>query len=114
MSTSNPDEQWKYVDCDKEAADLYIMNYVKAKDVVVTQDIGLAATLLPKDVYVISPRGESYTEDHIRTALDLRYLSAKARKKGIYGKGPKPFTDNDRLQFIKKFTEMLSKHEGIR
>ena len=48
---------WKFVDSSKEAVDLYIMNHVKAFDVVVTQDIGLASTLLLKGVYVLSPRG---------------------------------------------------------
>lgn len=53
---NNPEGKWVYVDADKEAADLYIVNSVKKGDIVVTADIGLAGTLLPKNVYVLSPR----------------------------------------------------------
>ncbi len=38
--------KWKFVDSTKEAVDLYIMNHVKAGDLVVTQDIGLASTIV--------------------------------------------------------------------
>jgi len=51
---------WHYVDSDKEAADLFIMNHVDAGDIAVTQDIGLASTLLSKRVTVLSPRGSLY------------------------------------------------------
>ena len=67
---------WKFVDSSKEAVDLFIMNHVQKRDIVVTQDIGLASTLLPKEVYVLSPKGISYDEKDIHTALDMRYLSA--------------------------------------
>ena len=103
---------WKYVDSSKEAVDMFIMNAVKANDVVVTQDIGLAATLLPKRVYVLTPRGIILEEKDIGTALDMRYLSAKARRRGIYGKGPKPFEEKDRQKFKKSFGIVLSKVAG--
>ncbi len=105
---------WKFVDSSKEAVDLYIMNHVKAFDVVVTQDIGLASTLLLKGVTVLSPRGFLYEESEIQTALDLRYLSAKARRKGIYEKGPKSFSQEDRIRFSDVFSNILSKFEGNR
>lgn len=103
---------WHYVDSDKEAADLFIMNYVNTGDIAVTQDIGLASTLLSKKVYVLSPRGSLYEEKDIESALHMRYLSAKARRQGKYGKGPKPFTRDDRTRFKKNFTEILSKIKG--
>jgi uncharacterized protein len=105
---------WKFVDSSKEAVDLFIMNHVKAGDVVVTQDIGLASTLLLKEVHVMSPKGIIFEESEIHTALDMRYLSAKARRRGIYGKGPKPFTQEDRLRFVNQLTNILSNFEGIR
>ncbi len=104
---------WHFVDSDKEAADLFIMNHVNANDVVVTQDIGLASTLLSKKVHVLNPRGIPYEEKDIESALHMRYLSAKARRQGKYGKGPKPFTSEDRIQFQKNFIKILSKIKGI-
>jgi uncharacterized protein len=104
---------WHYVDSDKEAADLFITNHVNTGDIAVTQDIGLASTLLSKKVYVLSPRGSLYEEKDIESALHMRYLSAKARRQGKYGKGPKPFTREDRTRFEKNFTEILSKIKGV-
>ena len=104
---------WKYVDSRKEAADLFIMNHTVKGDITITQDIGLASTLLLKGVHVLSPKGILYEEKEIQTALDLRYLHAKARKKGIYGKGPKPFNADDRTKFIMCLTKILSKFAGI-
>ncbi|WP_312093217.1 YaiI/YqxD family protein [Niallia sp.] len=112
MKRDNDEQQWKYVDSDKEAVDLFIMNATKKQDIVVTQDIGLASTLLLKQVSVLSPRGVIYEEESINTALDMRYLSAKARRKGVYGKGPKPYTEEDRQKFRRNFKRILSKNEG--
>lgn len=61
---------WKYVDSGKEAADLYIMNHAGKGDIAITQDIGLASTLLPKGVHVFSPKGALFEEKDIQTALD--------------------------------------------
>jgi uncharacterized protein YaiI (UPF0178 family) len=99
---------WVFVDSYKEAVDLYLMNHVKKGDFAVTQDIGLASTLLAKGVYTLSPRGSLFEEKEIQTALELRYLSAKARRQGVYGKGPKPFTLKDREKFIKELSMLLS------
>ncbi|KSU63730.1 hypothetical protein AS034_05670 [[Bacillus] enclensis] len=110
---NSPDEgTWVYVDSEKEAADLYIMNHVRTDDILVTQDIGLASLVLPKKVYVLSPRGKVYREESIVTALDYRYVAAKERRKGNYGKGPKPFTDDDRKEFSAQFEKILSKVAG--
>lgn len=110
---TSPDKGvWVYVDSSKEAADLYIMNHIKSGDVLVTQDIGLASIVLPKGVYAISPRGKEFREETISTALDFRYLSAKERRKGKYGKGPKPFTSEDRERFVSVFKKILSNFAG--
>lgn len=109
MTNDTSTERWVYVDSDKEAADLYIMNHARMGDICITQDIGLASTLLAKRVYVLSPRGTLFEEQGIQTALELRHLSAKARRRGIYGKGPKSFNEKDREKFVKEFTMLLSK-----
>ena len=61
----------------KEAIDLYIMNHVKAGDLVITQDIGWLRHCCLKMYTSLSPRGISFEEKSIHTALDMRYLSAK-------------------------------------
>lgn len=104
---------WVYVDADKEAADLYIINASKRGDIVITADIGLAATALAKGVYALSPRGKEYNDDNIQTLLDMRFYSAKLRRQGKHTKGPKPFTAADRHRFKKSFAEILSNLEGF-
>lgn len=109
---NEPEGQWVYVDAEKEAADLYIINAVKKGDIVITNDIGLAGTLLPKKVYVLSSKGGEYTDDNISMLLDMRYHSAKLRRAGKHTKGPKAFTKEDRSKFIHKLAEILSNFEG--
>jgi len=105
--------EWIFVDPGRDAADLYIINHIKRGDVLITQDIGLASLILPKGVYALSPRGTEYKEESIETALDFRYLAAKERARGNYGKGPKPFTSDDRHNFQASLRRLVSKIEGV-
>lgn len=89
------------------------MNNVKSGDAVVTQDIGLASTLLLKGVYVLSPRGILFEESEIRTAFEMRHLSAKARRRGVDGKGPKPFSQEDRSRFVQQLTRFCRILKGF-
>nr|WP_246940436.1 YaiI/YqxD family protein [Bacillus pinisoli] len=103
---------WIYVDANKEEVDMYITNHSKRGDIVITQDIGLASLLLGKGIKVISPRGKEYLEETIGFALNMRYISAKERRKGNFSKGPSPFTNQDRNQFIQTLEKILSNLEG--
>ncbi|MGM9927632.1 MAG: YaiI/YqxD family protein [Bacillus sp. (in: firmicutes)] len=113
MTHNYPATKWIYVDWDKEAADLYIMNHARREDIVVTSDIGLAASLLGKGVSVISPRGIFYNERNIDSLLWMRHESAKKRRRGVYSKGPKTFTVKDRENFHKILMKKLSNSAGI-
>ncbi|TLS39368.1 YaiI/YqxD family protein [Pseudalkalibacillus caeni] len=104
--------QWVLVDSEKEEVDLYIVNHVVSGNVVVTQDYGLASLLLPRGVYVMSPRGMVYKEEKIGDILHARYLSAKNRRAGKRVKGPKKFTEADRQSFRTSFEEKMSIYEG--
>ncbi|MBA4535859.1 DUF188 domain-containing protein [Bacillus aquiflavi] len=106
-------QNWVYVDNRKEEVDLYILNHVSHGDIVVTHDIGLASSLLVKEVHVLSPRGMLFEEKFISTALHMRYLAAKARRNGIYGKGPKRFNLQDRKRFKEQLIKILSENEGF-
>lgn len=101
------------VDCGKEAVDLYLMNHVQKGDVVVTQDHALASILLAKKAIVVSPRGKQYDESNITFLLDMRYLNSKQRRAGNKTKGPKSFTNEDRLQFMRLLRKIFSKLEDF-
>ncbi|MDO7905446.1 YaiI/YqxD family protein [Paenibacillus sp. JX-17] len=97
------------VDRSDQSADLYIANHIARGDVVVTGDYGLAALALAKGCHVISFRGQNYSNENIDFMLDQRHVSAKARKQGKYGKGPRKFTEEDRVFFQHKLTKLLQK-----
>ncbi|GIP25134.1 UPF0178 protein Lmo1456 [Paenibacillus sp. J23TS9] len=95
------------VDRSDQSADLYIANHIRRGDVVTTQDYGLAALALSKGCHVISFRGQSYNSENIEFMLDRRHHQAKARRRGSYGKGPKPITQEDKKIFQQKLTKLL-------
>lgn len=105
--------EWYFVDPGRDSVDLFILNEIRKGDVLITQDIGLASLVLPKGVYALSPKGTSYKEETITTMLDFRFLSAKARQRGVYGKGPSPFNKDDRLNFQHSLRRLLSEIEGV-
>lgn len=107
-----PEARWVYVDWDKEAADLYMMNVAKKGDIAITSDIGLAAALLGKGVCVLSPKGTFYNENNIDSFLFMRHTAAKKRRRGVYLKGPKAFTENDRINFHNSLVKILSNFAG--
>lgn len=90
---------WVYVDPDREAADLYIVNHVNKGDMVVTQDMGLAGLLTQRGVYVLTSRGKPIHEGNILSLLDQRYVSKKLRDQGHRTKGPKALTKEDKSLF---------------
>ncbi|MFB5266173.1 YaiI/YqxD family protein [Paenibacillus enshidis] len=96
------------VDRSDQSADLYIANHVRRGDVVATNDYGLAALALAKGCSVISFRGTPYSDESIDFMLDRRHISAKERRRGRYGKGPKAFTEEDRIMFQHKLTKLLT------
>jgi uncharacterized protein len=91
---------WITVDSVKEEVDLYIANHVSKGDILVTQDYGLSALVVSKNVYILTPRGKRITKDNIDQILFERFLSSKQRRAGGKVKGPKAFTEEDRSNFI--------------
>jgi uncharacterized protein len=111
---SNTDQpgRWVLVDARPEEVDMYIHNHSRKNDIVITQDHALASLLIPKGVYVITPRGKHFQENEMERVLHERYLSAKARRSGKHSKGPAKFTKEDSERFATVFCEILSNVEG--
>lgn len=102
-----------HVDRSDQSADLYIANHIQGQDIVVTQDYGLAALALAKACSVITFRGKVIGDQDIDFLLDSRHSHAKARKRGHYGKGPRPLTEEDRKSFQHKLTKLLKDLQEI-
>ncbi len=96
------------VDPIKESADFYIVNKVSEGDIVISQDYGLAAMIIPKNVKVITPRGLLIDDSNIDTLLHHRYIAAKMRKqKRSFGSKSKKRTRTDNIKFVNSLKSVL-------
>lgn len=83
-----------------DAADDWIAERAGRGDVVVTNDIPLAARVLEKGAEAISPTAKVFTSDMIGSALATRGLMEHLRSFGEITSGPKPFSQKDRSAFL--------------
>ncbi len=95
------------VDRSDQSVDLYIANRVRAGDILVTQDFGLATIGLAKRAIVLSNRGQIYTDATIDFLLERRHEQAKNRRGGQHTKGPRPLTAEDKNKFLHTLTKVL-------
>lgn len=90
--------QLEKVDQAADSADFYIFNRLESGDILVSQDLGLAAMALSKGALCINPNGELVSNDNIDFLLNSRHLSAKLRREqGIYGRIKKRESHMDSL-----------------
>lgn len=91
-----------------DSADFALINLVKAGDVVVTQDYGLAAMCLGKKAHVLNQNGLIFNEFNIGSLLEQRHLSKKIRMAGGKTKGPSKRTKEQDVAFIKSLRNIFS------
>lgn len=93
-----------------DAVDFALVNLLKAGDVVVTQDYGVAALALGKKARAIHQSGRIFSDDNIEGLLMDRHLAKKARvgKGKRHLKGPKKRTEEDDIRFENAFRALLS------
>lgn len=91
-----------------DVADNYIVQHSEANDVVITQDIPLAAELVDKQVHPINPRGELYTPANIKQRLAMRDLMEELRSTGQVSGGPKAYSHTDRQAFANSLDRLLA------
>lgn len=78
------------VDQGYQSVDMKIMEWLEPKDIVITQDYGLASLVLSKGV-VMDPKGRQYTNDNIDYLLSMRHLQSQMKHR----KGPRKRTCED-------------------
>ncbi|GMR01418.1 MAG: YaiI/YqxD family protein [Gammaproteobacteria bacterium] len=93
-----------------DVADNEIVKRLDAGDLVVTSDIPLAAEVIEKGGYALSPRGELYTEDNIRARLNMRDFMDTLRSSGINTGGPPALNHSDRKSFANHLDTFLARH----
>ncbi|MGL4818649.1 MAG: YaiI/YqxD family protein [Bacilli bacterium] len=95
------------VDQGPDAVDWKILQCLTARDVLITQDYGLASLALAKCFATIHPNGWRYTERNIDTLLSSRHLGMQMRKSGKFPKGPKKRKEADNAAFVQCLTIVL-------
>ena len=92
-----------------DAVDFALINLLKAGDVVVTQDYGVAALALGKKAHAIHQSGKIFSDDNIDGLLMDRHLAKKARMgRGKHHlNGPKKRTEEDDIRFESAFRGLL-------
>ena len=92
-----------------DVADQYIVDHAEAGDLVITQDIPLAARLVAKNIVVISLHGTLFTANNIGERLSIRNFMQDIRDGGGQTGGPKPFSAKDKQKFAQAFDQQLRK-----
>jgi hypothetical protein len=92
-----------------DVADQYIVDHAETGDLVVTQDIPLAALLVPKKITVLDPRGEEHTEETIGERLSIRNLMESFRGAGVMTGGPAPWDSRSKQAFASALDRALTR-----
>ena len=105
----NPLVSTVWVDGGPDVADGYIAEHARAGDLVVTQDIPLAALLVPQGIAVLDPRGEEHTDDTFGERLSIRDFMERVRSSGGTTSGPPPFDARARQAFAAALDRVLTR-----
>ena len=92
-----------------DVADNEIVRRLEAGDLVITNDIPLAAEVIEKGGYALSPRGERFTPDNIRGRLNMRDFMDTLRGSGIDTGGPPALSATDRKAFADQLDRILAR-----
>ena len=94
-----------------DAVDYKLISICHKRDIVVTQDYGVAAMALGKGAYAIHQSGKWYTNENIDQMLMERHLAKKARRSNSRNhlKGPRKRTEEDDNRFAESFEKMICK-----
>lgn len=94
-----------------DVADNHIAQQAQANDMLITQDIPLAAEVMEKQVQVINNRGERYSAETIRQRLNMRDFMETLRSSGVQSGGPAAFSDRDKQAFANALDRWLAQQK---
>jgi len=96
-----------------DVADNEIVKRLDTGDLVITSDIPLAAEVIEKGGVALSPRGELYTAENIKSRLTMRDFMDSLRSSGVNTGGPPPLNQTDRQTFANHLDRFLAKNKSI-
>ncbi|MCC6206847.1 MAG: YaiI/YqxD family protein [Gammaproteobacteria bacterium] len=107
----------RYVTCLRvmpgfDVADNEIVKRVNDGDLVITSDIPLADQVLTKGGCALSPRGELFTNENIKSRLNIRDFMDTLRSSGIRTGGPSTLSQSDRKAFADHLDKWLTNKQA--
>ncbi|MBU4264016.1 MAG: YaiI/YqxD family protein [Proteobacteria bacterium] len=93
-----------------DVADNEIVKRLSVGDLVITGDIPLAAEVIEKGGHALNPRGELYSEDNIRSRLNMRDFMNTLRASGVETGGPPALSQSDRQSFANHLDKFLTRY----
>lgn len=112
QSIAIPGSEWiqrMTVSAGADKADDAIVKMVNPGDIVIADDIPLAARVIEKRALVITSRGELYDDKNIHSRLATRDLMEQLRAANVDTAGPKPFSQKDSQAFANQLDRTLTK-----
>ena len=98
------------VDDGPDAADKWIAEHAGDGDIVITNDIPLAARAVAAGAHVLRPDGTPITPDNVGATLATRDLMAEQRAADPFHQGRgRPFSKADRGRFAQALDQILSR-----
>lgn len=91
-----------------DVADNLIVQRASPCDMVITQDIPLAAEIVELGATALNPRGERYTAANIRARLNMRDFMETMRSSGVQTGGPPAYNEQDKRAFANALDRWLA------
>ncbi len=92
-----------------DVADRYIAEHAETGDLVITQDIPLAAILVPRQITVLDVRGDEHTAETIGERLSIRDFMESVRNVGGTTGGPPPYDARAKQAFASALDRVLTR-----
>lgn len=90
-------------------ADQRIVELMEPRDLVITADVPLAASVIEKGGVALDPRGTLYTTENIRERLSLRNFMDELRGSGVNTGGPASLGQRERQLFANQLDRWLAR-----
>jgi uncharacterized protein len=91
-----------------DVADNYIVEHLEPADLVITQDVPLAAEVVEKGAMAISLHGVEWTPENIGEKLSIRDFLTEARDAGMITGGPAPYGNKAKQAFANALDRWLT------
>ena len=100
------------VDTGMQSVDVKLENEIQQKDIVITQDYGVAVVALSKNAYVIHPSGVEYTNYNILELLENRHRNIKLRRQRINTARIKKRAKSDTIYLKETLVRLIEKSDA--